>query len=177
MGVLPTVCNDTVCFKEPVHILKNYSSTSERFLEYFRRQLKANLQHKVNEPSRKAPLCNKWMNNNCESINHILKQTVDWKSKGLTKFAQLTHTIVIGQFEEVKWAQLGIGKFRIVPSHGRFKVSKTDYMYTHLSLSKWHTLISFAFWFMWEKHDKNYEMLNCNTSWCLYLLQPSYICL
>ena len=87
MGVLPTVCNDTVCFKEPVHILKNYSSTPEPFLEYFRRQLKANLQHKVNELSMKAPLCNKWMNDNCESINHILKQTVNWKSKGLTKFA------------------------------------------------------------------------------------------
>jgi len=44
----------------------------------------------------------KWMNDNCESFNHILKQTVDWKSKGLTKFAQLTHTLVIGQFKEVK---------------------------------------------------------------------------
>jgi len=48
-----------------------------------------------------------------------------------------------------------------------------DYMYIYLSLSKWHTLISVACGFMWEKRDKNNEMLNCNNSW----LQPSYICL
>ena len=93
--------DDTVCFEERCsEFEQQYSSTSEPFLEYVRRQLKANLQHKVNEPSRKAPLCHKWMNNKCESINHILKQIVNWK----TEFAQLAYELVIGQFKEVKRA-------------------------------------------------------------------------
>lgn len=121
--------DDTVCFEERCdEFAQQYSSTSGPFLEYFRKQLKANLQTKVNEPSRKAPLCQKWMNNNCESINHLLKQTVNWKSKGLTEFAQLAHDLVIGQFKEVKRALLGTGEFRLAPSHSKFKVTKTEWL-------------------------------------------------
>lgn len=121
--------DDTVCFDERCNDFETqYSSTSGPFLEYFRKHLKANLQTKVNEPSRKAPLCQNWMNNNCESINHLLKQTVDWKSKGLTEFAKLAYDLVIGQFKEVKRALLGIGEFRLAPTHGQFKVSKTEWL-------------------------------------------------
>ena len=68
------------------------------FLQYFNRRLKKHLKSKVNEPVRDALISENWTNNNCESINHVLKQTVDWKSKPLTEFVELVEEIVVGQF-------------------------------------------------------------------------------
>ena len=48
------------------------------FLTYFSR-LKPILREKVMEPQRVGKIEKRWTNNNCESYNHVLKVTVDWK--------------------------------------------------------------------------------------------------
>ena len=73
-------------------------------MKYFRDRLRPQLKSKVNDPA----LCDKvdghWTNNNCESVNHVLKQAIDWKSKPLTDLVTTLHTLVQGQFLDLRSA-------------------------------------------------------------------------
>ncbi|GFO47352.1 hypothetical protein PoB_007385700 [Plakobranchus ocellatus] len=43
-----------------------------------------------------------WMNNCCESVNHILKQAVSWKSQKLVDLIHKLHSVVQRQFKELR---------------------------------------------------------------------------
>ena len=66
-----------------------------------------------------------WTNNNCESVNHVLKQAVDWKRKPLLDFIQSVNELVDAQFKDLKRALVSIGGFRLADSHRQFAVSKS----------------------------------------------------
>ena len=66
-----------------------------------------------------------WTNNNCESVNHVLKQAVDWKRKPLLDFIQSVNDLVDAQFKDLKRALVSIGRFRLADSHRQFAVSKS----------------------------------------------------
>ena len=61
-------------------------------------------------------------------MNHVLKQTVDWKSRALTIFAQRAQELVDGQTAELKSALTSTGDFRIADSHSQFKKTKTEWL-------------------------------------------------
>lgn len=77
-----------------------------------------------------------WTNNNCESINHVLKTAVSWKSLKLVDLIYKLHTIVEAQFREVKRAFISLGEFVLTPEFGHFQVP----------LDVWH-----------EQNDAKYE--------------------
>ena len=57
-----------------------------------------------------------WTNNNCESANHILKQAVQWKGQCLVQLIDTLHSIVKGQYKDLKRAIInGLGNFHIIP--------------------------------------------------------------
>ena len=92
-----TNADDTISFDAKCDEFENFcSAISDPFLQYFNRKLKKHLKSKVNEPVRDALISENWTNNNCESINYVLKQTVDWKAKPLTEFVELVEEIVVG---------------------------------------------------------------------------------
>ena len=64
-------------------ICTNFSS---KFVQYFSKRLRPNLKSKVNLPMREGIVSSNWTNNNSESINHVLKQTVNWETKSLPEF-------------------------------------------------------------------------------------------
>ena len=71
--------NDTVCFEEKCEEVEQLSqSISRSFLNYFQKRVKENLNKKCQEPEGIAKTDRQWMHNNCESLNHVLKQTIDW---------------------------------------------------------------------------------------------------
>lgn len=49
----------------------------------FSESTKGHLKTKVNGSARSGQVKHNWTSKNCESTNHVLKQTVDWKTKGL----------------------------------------------------------------------------------------------
>ena len=60
-------------------------------------------------------------------MNHILKQTVNWKSRRLTELVELVKDIVVGQFEELRSALVvGAGEFEMADNHKQFQTSKTE---------------------------------------------------
>ncbi|GFN94356.1 hypothetical protein PoB_002086200 [Plakobranchus ocellatus] len=52
-----------------------------------------------------------WTNNNCESLNHCLKQALSWRSLKLVELVQKLHSIIKTQHREVQRAICGVGKF------------------------------------------------------------------
>ena len=92
--------------------------TTPTFLDYFDRRviplLKLNMdtKEKTGLPKTVAP----WTNNNCESANHILKQAVQWKGQCLVQLIDTLHSIVKGQYKDLKRAIInGLGNFHIIP--------------------------------------------------------------
>ena len=55
----------------------------------------------------------KWTNNNCESINHVLKHSVQWRSQQLLALIAKISAVVDAQHIEADRALCGRGKFNI----------------------------------------------------------------
>ena len=60
-----------------------------------------------------------------ESVNHVLKQAVDWKRKPLLGFIKSVNELVDAQFKDLKRALVSIGRFRLADSRRQFAVSKS----------------------------------------------------
>ncbi|XP_021340094.1 uncharacterized protein LOC110441307 [Mizuhopecten yessoensis] len=72
-----------------------------RFVEYFKRRLLPIIQDNVCVSEQTRQITKAWTNNNCESINHVLKVKTDWK--------QLKH--VNAKYQYVKRALYNEGSF------------------------------------------------------------------
>ena len=90
--------------------------------------MKPLLRERVNRPVRHELVNDNWTNNNCESINHVLKQSVDWKSKSLTDIVDTIHSLVDRQYSDLKSALLGSGEYRLSDKLDKFKVTKTEWI-------------------------------------------------
>ena len=113
-----------VCFA----MLCSSSQVSSKFTKYFTGRLKTLLKTKVNEPVRKDMVSQNWTNNNCESLNHVLKQAIDWRSKPLVPLVEKLQDLADGQFKELRSAMLGTGEYKLADSHKQFQMSKTDWV-------------------------------------------------
>ncbi|XP_052778803.1 uncharacterized protein LOC128216276 [Mya arenaria] len=121
--------DDSICYDEKCDELGRHLATvSNKFHKYFVDRLEPILKTKVNHPVRHDLIGANWTNNNCESINHVLKQLIDWKSKSLTDLIDAIHRLVRGQFAELRSAIIGTGEFRLAPTHEKFKLTKTDWV-------------------------------------------------
>ena len=67
-----------------------------------------------------------WTKNNCVSVNHVLKQVIDWRTMTLTEFVDIVHDLASGQFKELRSAMLATGEYRLAESHSHFRISKTE---------------------------------------------------
>ena len=120
---------DDASYDEQCNDLVEYCANfSSKFVQYFNKRLRQNLRIKVNLPMRDGIISKNWTNNNTESINHILKQTVNWETKSLPEFVRLTKNLVIGQYMELRSALLTAGKYRLASTHKHFEVTKATWM-------------------------------------------------
>ncbi|KAK3101689.1 hypothetical protein FSP39_005507 [Pinctada imbricata] len=84
-----TSANDTVCFDEiSDEIEQETEKLSTKFHSYYTKKMKANIKSKVCDPKNSQNLDKNWTNNNSESLNHVLKVLIDWKTKPLLDFVQ-----------------------------------------------------------------------------------------
>lgn len=110
--------DDDICFDEKCdNLVDLIDGLSTRFTTYFNTRLRPILQKKMNEPRNTKGLDRRWTNNNWESMNHVLKQTIDWKSQPLTDLVTKLHRLVDGQFNDLRAALVGTGEFRLADSH------------------------------------------------------------
>ena len=121
--------DDSICFEAKCDLFEGHcAGISQSFLRYFQSRLRPQLKAKVVDPCHKEVTDGRWTNNNCESVNHILKQAIDWKSKPLTDLVEILHNLVKGQFADLRSALIGTGEFRLSDTQRHFQVTKTDYI-------------------------------------------------
>jgi len=53
----------------------------------------------------------KWSNNNAESVNHVLKQAIDWRPQQLPELIRILHKLVESQYTEANRAMCAVGDF------------------------------------------------------------------
>jgi hypothetical protein len=64
-----------------------------------------------------------WTNNNAESMNHVLKQCINWKPQLLPDLIKKLQGVVDGQLLESQRAIFGRGDFKLKPSHMHMRVT------------------------------------------------------
>ena len=65
---------DTICFEEKAEDLESTGqSISKNFVKYFQKKLKTLIRDRCNDPDVATQTGKVWTNNNCESVNHVLK--------------------------------------------------------------------------------------------------------
>ena len=60
-----------------------------------------------------------WTNNNCESMNHVLKIQVDWKPKRVTDLIDHLQSVVHQQYLELQRSLAGLGDLQLTPGFNR----------------------------------------------------------
>ena len=106
---------------------EKYCSCMPNFLPYFKK-LNSTLLEYVFLPSKKnksIPIT--WKNNSCESMNHILKLTCDWKVQKIPDLVEKIYKIVQLQYADVRRALYGMGNYVLAPWMAKFKINQVNW--------------------------------------------------
>ena len=69
-----------------------------------------------------------WTNNNSESLSHVLKQAMDWKSQPLLDIVNILTKIIETQCKYLKRALVNTDEYRLCDSHKQFSVTKAAWV-------------------------------------------------
>jgi hypothetical protein len=112
-------CNDVVTFDATVDTMRTslLPQAPLEFRDYFEKKQVPLLRANV------AVGFNTWTNNNCESMNHVLKQYVQWKTHQLPELINKIGELIIGQHIEADSAMVGRGEFVLKPTHAKHQLT------------------------------------------------------
>jgi len=121
-----TFLDDSICFDEKSsEIEEKTKDLSSKFNKYYLQKMKNILKEKVNKPITAGFVSKTWTNNNSESLNHVLKQAIDWKSKPLLDLVKILSDIVATHFKDLRRTLVSTGQYRIADTHKQFGVTRT----------------------------------------------------
>ena len=63
-----------------------------------------------------------WTNNNCESVNHVIKQYTQWRPQQLPDLINKLRDLVRGQYTEADRALCGRGDLQLVRTHAKHRI-------------------------------------------------------
>ena len=113
--------DNVISFDEAVGTLQQPSGLLSKgpvaFQQYFNRRLLPLLRNNC------ASGRSKWTNNNCESINHVLKQAVQWRPNQLPDLIDKIRMLVDGQFADADRALCGRGDFVLRPAWAKHQLT------------------------------------------------------
>ena len=94
------------------------------FIPYFNQRIvpmiRMNLETKILTD---LPMTNRpWTNNNCESMNHVLKQVTEWKSRCMLDLILILHNVVRSQQDDLKRALIGMGNYQLAKGYEKFEL-------------------------------------------------------
>lgn len=114
-------CNDVVSFDGCVETFRadKLKLAPSKFVEYFEGRLVDLMRQNVVV----GPQFNKWTNNNCESINHALKQSIGWHPQQLPELIDTIRSLVESQYKDADRALCGLGDYALRSTHARHRVT------------------------------------------------------
>ena len=83
------------------------------FRDYFHTKLKDRLYQYMFLPRFQLQHESLWTNNNCESVNHMFKRTIDWKPQRLPELIRTLHSLVKLQYADLKRSLFGQANFKL----------------------------------------------------------------
>ena len=81
----------------------------------------------ANAPTRKSNVSTNWTNNNCESLNHILKLDANWKVKSTPDLINMLHEMTMLHFKDFKRALYGEGNYRLYGKYAKYSVPRSQW--------------------------------------------------
>ena len=101
-----------------------YTATSPSFDKYFKDRvtplLRTNFATAMSAQS--TPSLINWTNNNCESMNAVLKHCTNWEAQPLTDLVLKLYNVVQTRYHDVKQALVGQGDYILCPQYSIFKI-------------------------------------------------------
>ena len=95
------------------------------FVSYFNKRIKPALKDYVIHAAQLKDIEPNWTNNNCESLNHIMKLDAKWKPGTTPLMIDLLHDIATLHFKDFRRALYGGGNYGLVKNQKkRFGISK-----------------------------------------------------
>ncbi|GFR99689.1 hypothetical protein ElyMa_004535000 [Elysia marginata] len=88
------------------------------YLQHFTSRVLPILQQNLDTMLTRTEASHDWTNNNCESMNHILKMKIDWRPQAIPQLIDFIHEIVKGHYTDIERAIMGRGEYRL---HEDFK--------------------------------------------------------
>lgn len=121
--------DDVICYEAKWEEIEEKSKgISAKFHRYCVNKLKNTMLQVWEEHALPGNLNNNWTNNNCESLNHVLKRSVDWKSKPLLDLVTILKDIADVQYKDMLRSLVAMGQYRVADSHKHFQLSKTAWI-------------------------------------------------
>ena len=110
---------DLITFNDAVASFRTgpLASAPPAFQQYFEGSLLHNLCDNVSAGRAE------WTNNNCESFNHVLKQSIQWRPQQLPELIQKLREVVYAQYVEADRAMCGLGDFVLTATHARHRLT------------------------------------------------------
>ena len=119
--------NKSVIFDEVVKGVRKVSKNYPKFLEYFEKHVKPAFESYVFTPSHEKAI-RKWTNNNCESLNHILKLDAKWRTSKTPELIELIHQVTVLHFRDFRRALYGEGNYRLIKNlKNRYGVARSQW--------------------------------------------------
>ena len=123
-----TSCSDKVDYEEKVsEVLDKIRYLAPGFTEHFRNHILPILAENL-QSIWKYPLIDlHWTNNNCESINHILKLKINWTPQSIPELIDNLHQIVQSHYCDVERAIIRRGNFRLAKGFEKFQKPRNEW--------------------------------------------------
>jgi len=114
-----STCADVISFDAAVDRLrhKELAAGPPEFMQHFERHVLPLL--RANVVAGRA----RWTNNNCESINHVLKQYTQWKPQQVPELIGMLRELVTSQYVEADRALCGLGELMLTPQYVKHRTT------------------------------------------------------
>ena len=107
-----TTSDDKVTFEYRLQkTIDIYAATAPGFDKYFKDRIIPLLRSNFSATTNAGSTLTNWTNNNCESVNAILKHKINWKAQPLTLLVQKLYEVVKSQHHDVTLALTGQGDY------------------------------------------------------------------
>jgi hypothetical protein len=117
-----TAADDMDILDYRIEMLQNMCEDLPVFLDYLDKRLIPLIKSNVVQPQIKSGLQRNWTNNNAESLNHVLKSKVNWKSSTLPEIIKAIEDLVVTSQTDVERAIYGAGNFVLCPGFSKYAV-------------------------------------------------------
>lgn len=92
------------------------------FMDYYERRVLPLLTENIHTVWKNDHVEPNWTNNNCESMNNVLKMAVNWTPQNIPTLIDSLHKVVEGLYADMERALFGEGKYRLEPEYVKYTV-------------------------------------------------------